>query len=358
MLRTEPWSRRALALLLGVVLLSSGCSSSSTPGDSDGRQNFLTIGTAPAGGAFYVVGGAIAEVLNEHPGELKWKAQPKGTKGSQENIRRLDKGELQLALSNAAITYFAVRGEAGWEKKYDTQAVMTLAPNVALFIAKKDSGILTMADLKGKKVSIGPSGAGFEMFVEPILKAHGLSMDDITKVNSTQTNAVDQLGDGVIDAAFLGGAVPTSSIVQAASSAEITYIPFDEDARQKLIAEYEFFHPATIPADTYKGMTDDFEGLNVGSMHLVTAGNASEELIYEITKTLWENREEVAKKHPAGKAINPKNAARKTGTPFHPGAIRFYKEAGIWEDGAAKADAGDAPAADAPAPAADAPAAG
>lgn len=287
------------------------------------------MGTAPVGGAFPVVGGAIAEVLNAHKDVVDWKVQAKGTKGSQENIRRLQQDELELALSNAAISYFAVRGEAGWDQEYDISAIATLAPNVALFIARADSGITSIADLKGKRVITGPAGAGFQMFVEPILAEHGIAWDDITSIAATQSAAVDQLGDGSADAAFLGGAVPTGSITQATSTFDVTFIPFDEDARQRLIEKYRFFHSATIPAGTYKGLDSDFAGLNVGSMHLITSSTQDEPLIYEITKTIWENRAEIAEKHPAGKAINEKNVTRDTGIPYHPGAVRYYQEIGL-----------------------------
>lgn len=327
-------------LLLIPLAIFVGCSSSSSSSSSTGepakRKQFLSMGTAPVGGAFPVVGGAIAEVLNAHKDTIDWKVQAKGTKGSQENIRRLQQNELELALSNAAISYFAARGEATWTDKYDIRAIATLAPNVALFIARADSGIQSIADLKGKRVITGPAGAGFRMFIEPILAEHGVNWDDITSLNATQSAAVDQLGDGSADAAFLGGAVPTGSITQAASTFEVQFVPFDEATRQTLIEKYAFFHPATIPSGTYKGLDADFQGLNVGSMHLITSASQDEELIYELTKTIWENREEIAGKHPAGKALNEKNVARDTGIEYHPGAVRFYQEAGIWPQAAAE----------------------
>lgn len=341
--------RHLLSILLVPVLLCFGCSKSTTTSDdtgseggaSDGRRMFVSMGTAPVGGAFPVVGQAICDVLNQHKGTIDWKLSPKGTKGSQENIRRLQQNELELGLSNAAISYFAVRGEAGWNEKYDIRAVCTLAPNVAMFIARADSGIQTIADLKGKRVITGPAGAGFQMFVEPILVEHGLRWNDITSLNATQSDSVDQLADGSADAAFLGGAVPTSSISQAASTFDLHFIPFDETARQALIDKYAFFHSATIPAGTYKGLDQDFLGLNVGSMHLITSASQDEEFIYQITKAIWEYRDEIAEQHPAGKAINEKNVASNTGVDYHPGAIRFYEEIGIWPGSAKTSDAGE-----------------
>ena len=328
--------RQLLPSLLIPVLLCVGCgksdSNGSTAGDATdgGKRQFISMGTAPVGGTLPAVGQAICDVLNQHKGTIDWKLSPKGTKGSQENIRRLQQNELELGLSNAAISYFAARGEAGWNEKYDIREVAHLAPNVAMFITRADSGIQSISDLKGKRVITGPAGAGFQLFVEPILLEHGVSWSDITSINSTQSDSVDQLADGSADAAFLGGAVPTASISQAASTFDLHFVPFDETARQALIEKYPFFHSATIPAGTYTGLDGEFLGLNVGSMQLITSAAEDEELIYQITKTIWENRDEIAAQHPAGKSINPANVATDSGIEYHPGAIRFYQEAGIW----------------------------
>lgn len=291
---------------------------------------FISIGTAPPGGAFFVVGTALAEVLGATGADRNWQVTAEGTSGSQENIRRLGQDELDFALSNSAITYFAVRGTEGWDRQYPVQSVMTLAPNVALFITKADSDIKTIADLKGKRVVIGPAGAGFEYFVKPILEAHGVRYEDFTPLNATQAASVDMLTDGSANAIFIGGAIPTASITQAAATMDLHFIPFDEAARAKLAADFLFFAPATIPADTYRGQTTEFAGLDVGSMHLITSSTQDDDLVYAVTRMLWEQREQVVQKHPAGRAINPRNAIRDTGTTFHPGAIRFYREIGIW----------------------------
>ncbi len=328
---------------LAAVALVAGFSGCGDGDDENGEKKpvstpFLSLGTAPIGGAFHPVGVAISETLNGNkPADSIYKqVQAKGTKGSQHNIRQLTDGDLQLAMSNSAISFFAVRGEKSWEKKHDIRTVVTMAPNVAMFITKSDSGIKTISDLKGKKVCVGPAGAGFEMFVSPILEEHGVKWDDINPVNATQSGAVDLLSDGAADAAFLGGAVPTGSITQASSTFDVHFIPFDPNVRKTLVEKYPFFSAFTITKDKYSALKEDFEGLNVGSMHVITSAAQSDDLIYQVTKTAWENREEIAGKHPAGKAINEKNAARYTGTDFHPGAIKFYKEVGIWKEEAAE----------------------
>ena len=317
--------RKIFIGIAAAVLL--GCS-----GGSDGGPKFLSVGTAPPGGAVFVVGGAIAQVVDQNTRTTGWQVSSEATKGTQENIRRLARNELDFALANAAISYFAVRGEGKWEAKQEIRTVMTLAPNIALFITPSGSGVNTMADLRGKRVVVGPAGAGFDHFLRPILQAHGITYDDFTPLHNTQAGAVDMLADGSAAAAFLGGAVPTASITQASASQDIHFIPFDAAARDVLFERYPFFAPAKIPADTYRDQREEYAGMNVGNMHLITRASLDEDTAYAFTKALYENRAEVVKKHPAGRAINPKNIVRDTGTPFHPGAIRYFKEIGIWPD--------------------------
>ena len=323
-------ARVVVVVLAGVLAACGGGSGGGEGGDSAPARQFLSVGTAPPGGAFFVVGSALAEVINETGAEFGYSVTAEATSGSQENIRRLGSGELDFALSNAAITYFAVRGDEGWDRAHPVRSVMTLAPNVALFVAQAASGIDTIDDLRGRRVSVGPAGAGFEYFIRPLLEAHGVTYDDFSPLNATQQAAVDMLTDGSADATFLGGAVPTASITQAAASMEITFIPFGEEEKQRLISDYTFFRPATIPAETYRGQTEPYEGLDVGSMHVITAADAPDDLVYNAAKLLYENRALVVEKHAAGRAINPNNVVRDTGTEFHPGAIRFYQEAGLW----------------------------
>ncbi len=317
-------------LVLAGMLAACGGGGGGEGGDAAPSRQFLSMGTAPPGGAFFVVGSALAEVVNETGADFGYNVTAEATSGSQENIRRLASGELDFALSNAAITYFAVRGSEGWDRAYEVQSIMTLAPNVALFVTQAGSGISTIDDLRGRRVTVGPAGAGFEYFVGPLLGAHGVTYDDFSPLNATQQAAVDMLTDGSADATFLGGAVPTASITQAAASMELTFIPFGDAEKQGLIDEYLFFRPATIPADTYRGQAEPFEGLDVGSMHFIASASAPADLIYNVTKLLYENQPLVVEKHAAGRAINPNNVVRDTGTEFHPGAIRYYQEAGIW----------------------------
>ena len=314
---------RALVPCFLPLLVLHGCGNGGDP-----PPRFLSLGTAPPGGAFFVVGGALAEVL----GESGLRVTAEATKGSGENIRRLASGELDIAISNAAVTYFAARGEDGWGRAYPVQAVMTLAPNVATFVSPRRHEINRIQDLAGNRVVVGVAGAGFEHFIRPIVEAHGVTYEDFIPLYNTQAGAVDMLSDDSAAAAFLGGAIPTASIVQATAGMESLLVPLDPEIRSQLSEQYPFYREAVIPAGTYRGQDEDYLGLDVGSMHVITRADADEEMIYQVTRTLWERRESVVEKHPAGRAINENNAPRNTGVPFHPGAVRFYREVGIWPD--------------------------
>ena len=313
--------------ILYALVLLSGCGGNASHVSS--KPRFLSIGTAPPGGAFFVVGGALAEVLND-AGSGEWRVTAEATKGSLESIRRLDNGELELALANASITYFAVRGEQGWERPHRVRSLMTLAHNVMGFITPRGSGIESIRDLRGRRVVVGVAGAGWEYFIRPFLRAHGLEYDDFTPLHNTQAGAVDMLADGSADAAFLGGAIPTASLVRATSADDILFIPFESEARNELLASYPFYFAVDIPQGTYRGQDEVFEGLSFGSMHVIVREDMDEALAHEITRAIYENRARIVEVHPAGESITPDNVVRDTGTPFHPGAIRFYREIGIW----------------------------
>lgn len=297
--------------------------------------SFISIGTASSGGAFYQVGSAIAGVVEKHIEDLDWKVTAESTKGTQENIRLLvsEDGNLEFAMANAAISYFAFRGEGAWKKVHPIRAVMTLAPNIGLFVTTKASGIKSIADLKGKRVVVGPAGAGFEYFLKPVLAAHDVTYNDFSSLNTTYFGAGDMLKDGSADAAFMGGAIPIPAVEDASATLDLFFIPFEPTAIDSLVKEYPFFDKRTVPAEGYKRiLTEPFDSLNVGSMHLITAEHVDEETVYNFTKTVYNNRAEVVKAHKAGRSINEKNVVVNVGTPFHPGAIRFYKEIGIWPE--------------------------
>ena len=310
-----------------------GCETPSTT-DGDGeKREFITLGTAPLGGVFVPVGNAIATTVDKNKGDLNWVVSSSATKGTQENIRNLESDELKVAMANAAISYFAVRGQGAWETKREIRAIATMAPNVGMFVTTKNSGIKSIADLKGKRVVLGPAGAGFDYFLKPLLEAHGIKYSDMTVLNGNYLTATQMIADGKADAAFMGGAHPVSAAEQLCSSQDVVFLKFDETAVEKL-KQYPFYFNVLIPAEKYSDLNEDLMGINVGNMQLLTHANVPEETVYNFTKIVYENRDAIAEQHAAGKSLNPKNITRDVGTPFHPGAIKYYKEAGLWADDA------------------------
>ena len=365
--RLIPWVMAPAALLIGTLCLVPGCGGE-TP-------RYISIGTAPVGGTFPIIGGAVAEILNHHPGAIRWKAQIRGSKGTQENIRRLASGEFELGIANAAISYYAARGESSWEEEgaYDVRAVATLSPLVAMFITRRDTGIRRIADLKGKAIVVGPAGAGFEMFVRPILEEHGVAWNDVIKTYAPQGVSVDMLADGQADAAFLGGPISgAASISQAKSSFEVYIVPYDAD-KKKLTSNprYPFFReiPHAAVKKAYRDLVDysayedpipesDLYWLNVGSMQIITHKDTPYDLVYELTKTLWNQRSALRAQHPAFTAMNIRSvpaskgqpqptkwriiqgAVLSTGIDFHPAAAEFYEKEATYTTDAANPVAG------------------
>ena len=169
----------AIALLLATALVGfPGCKRGSGDGES-GSYEFVSLGTAQIGGAFYSVGAAISEALNEGKEIGGWrKSTAEETGGSLHNYRLLESGDIQIGMANSSISYFAVRGEGGFDKKYEVKSIMTMFPLIGMFVTKQDSSIGSIADMKGKRIVVGPEGAGFEYFLRPILEAHGVSYAD------------------------------------------------------------------------------------------------------------------------------------------------------------------------------------
>jgi hypothetical protein len=351
--------RFAAAALLIAMTGCAGCNSGgngTTGGPNAGGNGgvgksgediprFISIGTAPVGGTFYQVGAGVSDALTAGKGAGGWRqSTAESTGGSLENFRRLDSGDVQIGMANSSITYFAVRGEGGFEKKHDVKTIMTMFPLVAMFVTKEGSGVETIADLKDQRVCVGPEGAGFEYFIRPIVEAHGVTYNDFKPVYAGMQTSVGYLQDESCAATFLGGGLRSQAITSAASTMDIKLVPYDADKRQELIDKYPSFGAVIVPAGTYKGQDEPFEALNVGAAHLLVRSDAGDEFVYRVTKTIYEARAKLAETHAAAKSINAKNVTKHVGTDFHPGAIRYYKEVGIWpEEGAADVTETDAP---------------
>jgi hypothetical protein len=289
----------------------------------------IKIASGSVGGAYFPMGNAIAQVISTTvPGVL---ATGEASGGSAQNIRMLDGNQIDFALANASITFPALRGVSdGFDKPYPVRAVITLHSSVNLFLALKNSGIRTIADLKGKRVSVGPAGGGWDAYTKPILQAHGLSFAEFTPVYEGQSSAVDMLTDGNVDAIFVGGSIPHATVMSATASHDITFIEFDEATLDKINEEYPTIRKFPVPANTYKGQPNDMWGIDSGAAQLIARADADPDFIYLITKTIYENRDAIVKMTPAGREITPERAGMDIGIPYHEGSLRYFTEIGIW----------------------------
>lgn len=313
-------------LILGFALIVSGPA-------AHAQQWNVRVGGTTIGGAFYPLAAAIAKVVNEKSEKLNLTVQT--TPGAGANIRLLDSGDIDVGLSVTGITYYAVNGLGSWDKKYAVENLMVVFPNAMNFVVLESSDIKSIEDLKGKSITGGGPGAQWEIFIEPILSLYGMSYDDLGRVlHMGQKAAADALKDGRVDAAFLGGGnpniSPTPSIAGLESTHKIRFLHVPADRLAKVQEKAPFMSTIKIKSGAYNAQPEATVWPNVGAMHLVVRADADPEMVYELAKTIFENREEIAKVNKLALSIVPEGAASDTGIPYNDGATRFYKEAGVW----------------------------
>ncbi len=322
---------------LTVVLLALGAAScggdrADATVDVDGTAvpSRIQIATASVGGSYFPLGTAIAEVVTDNvPGVI---ATAESSSGSNQNIRLLDAGEIHFGMANAAITTSAVVGAGEFEKAFPVAAVISLQSSVAVIVALEGGGVATMTDLAGQRVTTGPAGGGWEYFVEPIIAGHGVAWDDFQQIYESQANAMELLKDGTVDAVFVGGTVPHATIVSATATHALEFLPYDSGALARIRADHPFIVPVTIPAGTFEGQDGDLQSADSGTAQLLVHADADPDMVYLITKTIYENRDAIARAHPAGREITPERAAMDIGVPYHEGSLRYFREIGILPD--------------------------
>ena len=289
----------------------------------------MQLATASVGGSYYPVGNAIAQVLSDAlPGVF---VAAEVSSGSSQNIRMLDANQVDLGLGNAAITFPAIRGTEGFDRPFPVQAVISLQSSVMTVVTAEGSGISTLRDLVGKRVAVGPAGAGWDYFMRPVLEAHGVSYEDFQQIYEGQANAMELLADGAVDAVVAGGSVPQPSITSATATQDLIYLEFDAAALDSTNIEYPFIRKVTIAAGTYEGLNGDYQTFDSGSAQLLVRSDADPDYVYLIAKTIYEHRDQIGEMHPAGREITPERAAMDIGIPYHAGSLRYFNEIGLRE---------------------------
>ncbi len=287
----------------------------------------IQIATASVGGSYHPMGLALASVLSDNlPGVV---ATAETSSGSNQNIRMLDSGQIDFGLSNAAITFPAIRGAESFEKEFPVRAVISLQSSIAVVVALASSGFESIPDLSGRRVSVGPAGGGWDYFMRPIFEANGLPYDSFQKIYETQASAMDLLTDRSVDAVSVGGSVPHSTILSGTATNDLKFFSYDRAAIEAVTAEYPFIRPFIIPDGTYDGQEGDLVAADSGTAQLLVRDDADPDMVYLVAKTLYENRDAIAGMHPAGREITPERAAMDIGIPYHEGARRYFEEIGI-----------------------------
>jgi uncharacterized protein len=315
-----------LIVVSGMILAAcSESSSSSTDGSSEnGELNFISILTGGTGGTYYPLGGAFANIISDATG-IETNAETSGA--SAENMATLKDKNAEIAFSQTDISSYAVEGTEMFEGSpiENVQAIGTLYPETIQIVTTKKSGIKSVEDLKGKKVSVGAPGSGTAPNAKQILEVHGLTFDDIQKQDLSFDESTQGIQDGNIDAAFVTAGTPTGAVESLAATEDIVIIPINKDKIDSLIDKYPFYIPEEIPSGTY-GLDEAVSTVAVQAM-LVVRDDLSEKLVYDITKALFENMDSI--QHAKAEQIKAENALDGVGIVVHPGAQKYFEEKGI-----------------------------
>ncbi len=310
--------RKILSIILSLSLcicLTTGC------GDGKKRLMFGTGGTA---GTYYSYGGIIAQYLTSH---AKVKVTAVSTGGSKVNIQSIQDGDFQLGFTQSDVMDYAWNGTKTFAKDGPTHDFRVLGglynETVQLFSMKKD--IKSVADLKGKSVSIGEAGSGVYFNALDVLDGAGISLDDIKPQYLSFEDSKEALKDGKIDAAFIVAGAPTTAITELATTNGVNLININGSLRDAILKKCPYYTALEIPAKTYPGQNEPVETITVKATVIVDA-SLDEDTVYNMTAAIFDHTKDIAKENAKGTELSLKNATDGMAVPFHKGAARYYKE--------------------------------
>ena len=308
----------SVLLALAMVLALTACAGGSTT---------MTMGTGGTAGTYYGYGGILGNQIKTTTGIT---VNVVSTDGSKANILGIDAGNYQLGTVQSDVMAYAAAGTRSFEKegKLDSFRVIGGLYAEAVQLVTMDANIKSVADLKGKKVSIGAAGSGVYFNAVDILSAAGLTEQDIVPQYQSFADSADALKDGKIDAAFIVAGAPTPAIQELTTSASAYLVPIDGDVAAKLMETSPYYTTYKIPAETYKGQTADVTTVTVKAT-LIVSTSASEDDVYNITKAIFDNKEAITTAHAKGAELSLENATQGMTAPFHAGAAKYFAEKGI-----------------------------
>jgi TRAP transporter TAXI family solute receptor len=299
-----------------------------TGGTAFAQQRFFRIGTGGTGGTYYPIGGMIANAISTD----KINVSAVATNGSVANVNGIVGGSMESGFSQADVNAWAFTSTGIYEGKpkvEELRAIANLYPESVHVVVKKGAGIKSLADLKGKRVSIDEPGSGTIVNARALLAAYGVGEKAIRPEYLKQVQSAEKFKDGSLDAYFQTTGYPQGTLSELAATNGFELLPIDGVQRDKILAQYKFFAKDKIPDGVYKDVKG-VETVAVGAQW-ITSSKQPDDLIYEITKALWSDKTRVAMDagHAKGKEIRKETALQGVGIPLHAGAEKFYKEAGL-----------------------------
>jgi TRAP transporter TAXI family solute receptor len=331
----------ACLMILALALLFHGCSgddktqtqTAAKTAQTESTLRYVTIGTGGITGVYYPTGGAIAKIVNDKREIYNIRCTVESTGGSVFNVNAVMAGDLEFGIVQSDRQYQAVKGLAEWQEKgpqSDLRAVFSIHPESVTLVAAEDAGIKKLADLKGKRVNIGNPGSGQRQNSIDALESAGINFEtDLTAESVKAAEAPGLLQDGRIDAFFYTVGHPSGAIKEATAGArKVAIIPIT--GMEGLLAKSPFYAKSYVPMDQYPGSanTGDVETFGVKAT-LVTSAKVPDDVVYAITKEVFENFDEFKKLHPAFAVLTKQGMLEGLSAPLHPGAMKYYQEAGL-----------------------------
>ena len=291
-----------------------------------GQKGRLRIGTAGEGGNYNSLGKALSQTLQKDP--YKINVEVKTTAGSAANIRLLSQDYLELAIAQSDVIDEMYAGTLDTQAMKGYSAIASLYPEPVQIVVRADSGIASVSDLAGKKVSVGEADSGTQKNAAQILQAYGLTSNMLTVQNMTYAEASKALGDGSIDAMFCTAGAPAQVITDLSGTTPVSLVPIEGQQSDLLTGAYGFYAKAVIPAGTYKGQDSDVTTLAVMSV-LLASDKTPADKIYTITGALFKEKAALNAAVPVEFDLEEQKAVESVTIPFHPGAAQYYQECGI-----------------------------
>lgn len=327
MTKSGYWMGGVLAFLTALIVLASG-----TTSDAQAREKTITIGTAGVTGVYYPAGGAICRLVNRGRKEHGIRCLVESTEGSIANLKAVLGGQLDIGVAQSDWQYHAYEGDedfSGTDEGKNLRSIFSLHSEPFTVLVRKDSGIKTFDDLKGKRVNIGNTGSGMRATMEEVMKHKGWSRSTFREVS--ELKAVSQgraLCDGKLDAIIYTAGHPNGAIQEVTSTCDTRLVDVTGPAIDKLMKEHPFYSKAVIPAGMYAGNDKDVTTFGVRATFF-TSVDVDDDLIYEVVKAVFDNFENFKTLHPVFSTLEERQMIMDGNTaPLHEGALRYYVEHG------------------------------